>query len=93
MPRAVTLLVICATALVATGCSQDHATDLTIEVDNGWFEGAEYRLQCDPPGGDVPRPQALCKLLDEHWETMLQKEVRWLTCAGGPSTAHIAVSG
>jgi hypothetical protein len=87
--RAALLLV---AAGVLAGCSGKPSTNLTIEVANG-FGHQEFRLKCDPNGGDVPHPKDLCALLDARSDVMLLRPADGSTCAGGVGTVHLQAHG
>ena len=55
-----------AVALVATGCDDAPATKLRINVDGSAVFGGEYWLECEPPGGTLPDPEAVCANLAER---------------------------
>jgi hypothetical protein len=74
------------------GCGGGPDTNLTIEVANG-FGQQQYRLKCDPEGGDVPRPKELCALLADNADVMLFRAPHRSTCIGGLSTVHLRVHG
>src|SRR5215217_1492600 len=74
------------------GNETDFRTDLQINIANGWGE-QHYRLTCDPTGGDVPRPAALCALLALNATVMLGAPSDKATCMGGPGTPHIVIDG
>jgi hypothetical protein len=79
-------------ALVA-GCGGGaKEANLSVEVENA-FGQQHYRLTCEPAGGDVPRPSALCKLLTEKADVMLFRPKNDSTCIGGLSTVHLRVQG
>jgi Subtilisin inhibitor-like len=84
-----TVLVVAA-ALV--GCGGQAKTDLSIHVANG-FGQQEYRLTCNPAGGDVPRPKELCALLANNADVMLLRPPDKSTCIGGLGTVHLRVRG
>jgi hypothetical protein len=56
--------------LVVAGCTSGHDTSLRIAIDYG-DKHPVYQLSCDPPGGTVPRPKALCGLISKNSDTML----------------------
>jgi hypothetical protein len=74
------------------GCGGEPKTDLSIQVANG-FGDQQFRLTCNPEGGDVPRPKELCALLANNADVMLFKPRDRSTCIGGVSTVHLRVVG
>jgi hypothetical protein len=86
------LIVLPALTVALVGCGGERKTEMTIEVVNAWGK-QHYRLTCDPPGGDVPRPRELCALLAEEAGVMLRNDEERSTCAGGMSTVHLRARG
>jgi hypothetical protein len=70
----------------------ESGTDLTIVVSNGYGERS-YTLTCDPPGGTVPDPGALCERVEADAEAILFTPADKSTCVGGPGTQHVQVFG
>jgi hypothetical protein len=91
--RALLASIVAACAGVAlSGCGDGASeTVLTIRVQNA-YGGHTYELRCDPPGGSAPQPDRLCATLAAHSEKMLFSGLNQV-CIGGPTTAHVYVSG
>jgi hypothetical protein len=57
--------VVLAAVLLSSGCAgADGPTSLTLRAEQ-LGRSVSYVLRCDPPGGDVPRPDVLCTALDD----------------------------
>jgi hypothetical protein len=77
---------------VAACGGSEEGTELSITVKNAFGVHA-YRLRCDPPAGDVPRPADLCSLLGRNQQLMLHARDLSQVCGGGLSTPYIEVKG
>lgn len=69
-----------------TGCGSAHgpssgATDLTIRAVNTSVGRSEFRLTCEPPGGDLPDPARACAALAKDPTLVTRPDP--FTCAGG----------
>lgn len=84
----------CAALLAASslGCAGTEKTELTIRVGNFWGQ-QQYRLLCDPPVGDVDRPEALCDLIARNQDLMLRDASPHVGCLGGLGTISLHVQG
>jgi hypothetical protein len=90
LPR---LIAVASLAVALAACGGGNGTELTISVKNGMGEH-RYRLTCDPPSGDVPRPAALCGAMAANDGLMLFPDVPPDTvCVGGVLTPYIEVKG
>lgn len=89
---AVSLVLAAAAVLVvlAAGGSGPR-TKLTVNASSFWG-GHTYRLECDPAGGDVPQPAALCEVLNANAGPMLLEPTRAL-CFGGLPSFRLEVNG
>jgi hypothetical protein len=64
------------------GCRHDSpSTSLTLVATNPYVGRATFALECDPPGGDVPRPADACRGLARDPEVLLRPER--FVCFGG----------
>ena len=64
------------------GCSgESPATKLTLVATNPYVGRATFTLECDPAGGDVPRPAAVCARLAQRPQALL--EPKPFVCFGG----------
>jgi WD40 repeat protein len=61
--------------------SNDATTSLRLEATNSFVGRATFTLRCDPPGGDVARPEEACARLAERPRALL--EPKPFTCIGG----------
>jgi hypothetical protein len=70
-------------ALVAlAGCRHEsRTTSFTLVATNPHVGRATFTVECDPPGGDVPRPATACARLRGNPDLLLRPEP--FTCFGG----------
>jgi hypothetical protein len=87
------LIAVASLAVTLAACGAGDSTELTIAVKNGMGEH-RYRLTCEPPSGDVPRPAALCGAIAAKDGPMLFPDVPPDTvCVGGVLTPYIEMKG
>ena len=90
------LLLAAATSTVAlafAGCGgSSGGTDLAIHIENAWGV-KNYKLTCNPPGGNVPDAQRLCDGISANAERILFTPPNRNTCSGGMNTIHVRVTG
>ena len=68
--------------LVLAGCTDDRpTTDLHLTATNPWVGRAEFRLSCDPPGGNVRGVGQVCERIAGDPE--LVSNPKPFTCFGG----------
>lgn len=88
----VTVAALVAVAAVA-GCSDSSGeTVLSIHLENA-YGVRNYTLTCDPPGGDVPSAEKMCKGLSRDADVILFTPPNKSLCAGGTFTIHVRVTG
>jgi hypothetical protein len=69
-------------AFLVGACGSNHATtSLRLEATNSFVGRATFTLRCDPPGGDIARPEEACARLAERPRVLL--EPKPFTCMGG----------
>lgn len=79
-------------AVATGGGGGGGETSLTLEADNPQVGHAAFRLECDPPGGDVPDAAAACAALARN--PKLLTDPKPFVCWGGTSSWwEIAISG
>lgn len=72
--------------------SAEGSTELTVVVNLHDGQGKRtFSLTCDPSGGDHPRPEAACRLLEELEEPLaaLPPRTACTEIYGGPQTATV----
>lgn len=95
MIRPQLLLVVMLLAIGLPSClgSPGETQMLTITYDDGKGSTEEWTLECEPPGGSHPDPEAACRALEEHGADALPPVPKDQPCTmiyGGPQTARVA---
>ena len=72
-------------ALSACGSASSRSTELRIRISDPSSQTV-LDVRCDPPGGDVSRPAAVCRAIEARPWTMLLRVPYISTCVGGLST-------
>lgn len=70
-------------ALLLGACQgrDSSSTSLTLVAKNSFVGTATFRLECDPPGGDIPQAARACARLAQSPSALLRPEP--FTCFGG----------
>jgi hypothetical protein len=68
---------------VLSGCAHGRSprTKLTIRAVNSSVGRAVFHLECEPPGGDLPRPERACTALARNPDLVTRPEP--FVCPGG----------
>ena len=78
--------------MAADRTDRTDRTDLTIVIVDGAGTRTTFRLTCDPPGGDHPRPEVACRVLAESGARALPPVPADMLCTqiyGGPEVAEV----
>ena len=85
--------VLAAACVAAAGCGDESpSTSLRLVATNSSVGRATFTLECEPAGGDVPRPAAACAALERDPDVLL-RPTRFMCFGGTFSWWGIRITG